>query len=480
MRYSVQRFGTWEWLDLDAKLTTDGPEWALSSYGVIDVTLPPRKGRMLAEDGRPIYEEWGTWIHAETGEGADRRRWSGIVTRSELEGNRWKLQVREWAGYLDGMIIDRTLRRVDADPADIIRRIWELAAPFLNVTVVGSTSIRLGTDSSDAVRNARAALKARKAELDAYTKAKNGSKKDYLMVVATRTQVVTEARALVAQQQAHIQALIADDAPPFEIEAALEELNERMELLDAARTSYTVETDSKKAAVLASGELKSTTEIARDIAQQVYDAAVEQERADGGEYVISPNGIADAYQSVNDLTKFGFEWTTETVYSEGAPELRIIIHEPHAGRVRDDLTFEQGVNIISPLNPTRGGDEYANYGVGLGAGEGRSQVRQEIANTTPRMPRPAIVEDRSLTRERFVNTALRKELRARSGKPALDEITVIDHAMCRIGSWGLGDDIRPSGKVPNLGRYRALHRIISWQMVGDTKAKIRLQLSSTV
>lgn len=483
-RYSVQRYGTWEWLDLDAKLETDGPEWALSTYGVMEATLPPAAGNMRAEDRRLIYEEWGTLIHAETGSGAARRRWTGIVTRSELDGGQWKLKIREWAGYLDGMPIERRIIGVEEDPADLLRKVWAgvnlMCAPGLNVTVAGSTPIRLGTTSTQLVSEARAVMKARKKELDAYTKAKNAKKKDLAVLVADKSTVVAEARRQVAAAQRYVTQLVNDGAPPFEVEEAMQEVREQQTLLEEALTSYTEETGTGKAALTTAKDLKSVAQVAYDLAQEAYNDAVDQERRDGGAYVISPDGISDAHDAIADLTKHGFEWTTSTTYSEGAPVLTVHVHYPRAGRVRDDLIFEQGINIVSDLEPVRGGDEYANAGIGIGAGEGRNAIRQTVENTTRRMRRPAVIEDKSLNRDRLVNAALRAEIRARSGRAYIDEITVIDHPMTPIGSWAVGDEIRVTGTVPNMGRYSELHRIVSWQMVGDTKAKLRLQLSSTL
>src|SRR5690606_1783976 len=82
-------------------------------------------GLQKAYDGRPVLEEWGTIVHAETGEGVASRRWTGIVSRSELRGKEWHVTIREFPGYLDGTPIETLIRGVRADPANLIRQIWQ-------------------------------------------------------------------------------------------------------------------------------------------------------------------------------------------------------------------------------------------------------------------------------------------------------------------------------------------------------------------
>lgn len=173
MRYLAQRYGTWEWLDIDLRLDTDGPEWTDTSYGVMTGTIAPDLGRAVAADGHRIVEPYGTLIHAET---ANDRRWTGIVTEVEAAGKNLRVTVREWAGYLDGLTFEGRIWGVKADPADLARQIWAHAQSYkggdLGVSVVGSTPVRLGTDSSDKAIAAKAAAKAAKAVLDARAKAR--------------------------------------------------------------------------------------------------------------------------------------------------------------------------------------------------------------------------------------------------------------------------------------------------------------------
>ncbi|MEJ6490697.1 hypothetical protein PQI23_13305, partial [Leucobacter sp. USCH14] len=102
-RYALQRYGSWEWLDYDAFLvTSDGPEWARNAYGIMRATVPaPAAHRVTAEDGRDLFEEWGTFVHYEIDSpGLKRREWTGIVAEATLGANGWDLVIVEHPGYL--------------------------------------------------------------------------------------------------------------------------------------------------------------------------------------------------------------------------------------------------------------------------------------------------------------------------------------------------------------------------------------------
>lgn len=484
MRYSAQRYGTWEWLDFEVPFDTDGPEWALSTYGEMEATVAPEVGLQKAGDGRPVLEEWGTLIHAESGTGASSRRWTGIVVRSELEGKEWTVTIREFPGYLDGTPIETLIRGVNADPANLIRQVWQdiqaMPRSWLNVTVRGTTPVRIGTDSDDKLAAARATMDGRKQTLDALNKTKNTSTKDLQDTASTLADEVDQARKQVTEAQEYLNLLIRDKASSQEIEAARLTLVSRQATLKAAQTAYNTETNAKKNALKNAKTNKDAAQKAYDSARKAYDKAREKAQEDGGAYEIRPEDTPDAFQSVKDLCEATeVEWTTATRYSDGIPELYIDVHYPYAGSKRTDLVFEQGVNIIEELRLVREGDEYANAALGVGAGEGAKAIRSSIASTSQRMRRVATVEDRSIKKKDQLNAIMRKELKRKSGKPYVPEIVVVDHELAPLFSWNVGDHILVQGNVPHYGDYAELHRIVSWQMLDDSKALLRLKLSST-
>lgn len=484
MQYLAQRYGTWEWLDLELPLDTDGPEWALSTYGVMYATVAPELGLQKAEDGRSVLEEWGTLIHAETGEGASSRRWTGIVVRSELQGKEWVLTIYEFPGYLTGTPIETLIRGVNADPANLMRQVWQdiqaMPNAWLGVSVQGSTSVRIGTSSDDLLATARATMDGRKQTLDSLNKTKNSATSDLQDMTATLSDEVAQARAQVTAGQQAVNTLIAAGAPSSQVESARLAVVSRQATLQAALTAYNNETNAKKNALRNAKTNRDAAQKAYDQAREAYDRAKDRAQEDGGAYELRPEDVPDALTSLTDLSeRTGIEWTTETRHSYDVPDLRVHVHYPFAGSRRVDLVFEQGVNIISELHLVRDGEDYANAAVGVGAGEGSKAIRNSIASTSPRMRRVAVVEDRSLKKSADLTAAMRKDLRKRSGEPYVHEIEVIDHPLAPMFSWNVGDHILIQGDVPHYGRYSELHRIVSWQMLGSQRAALRLQLSSS-
>lgn len=479
MKYAVQRYGSWEWLDLDAPLRTDGPEWALSTWGVMTATLTPEQAQQTALDGRPVFEEWGTLIHAETGDTADRRRWTGIVARSEVKGASHELRIVEFPGYSDGVPVDALIRGTGTDPAVLLRAVWQAIQAYpnswLNVDVLGETPVRLGTDLDDKAAIAHAVMVARKETLDALQGARQETTAELQDLTNTLGDEVAAARAQVVAAQSSLNGLFATDAPQGQIDDAKSTLTARQAALTALETTYQAETAAGRWAVQNAASTVEAARVAHDEAKEAYQAAAELAKEQGGAYEIRPEDLTDAAKAIADLVRSsGIEWTTAVDYSEGPPQCYIRVHYPRAGTRRDDLIFEQGENVISELNPVREGSEYANSGYGIGAGEGPDAVRATIENPSPRLRRPVTVEDRSLHRVDQLQARLRAEVERLDGEPYVSQITVIDHDYAPIGSWQVGDIITVTGQVPHLGAYRKPHRIISWKYQGETRAELRL------
>lgn len=482
MRYVAQRYGTWEWLDLELPLDTDGPEWALSSYGVMTATIAPELGLQKAEDGRPVLEEWGTLIHAEAGSGPSSRRWTGIVVRSELEGKTWEITVWEFPGYLDGTPIEKKVWGVRVDPADIFRQIWgdvqKRPQAWLGVSVKGTVPKKIGTESDDMVikrkKQVEVAEKYDKAMSDQRKKLYDNQRKQ----ADAASKVIDKKRKEVSKASSKYYKIPYKDKKKREaakkvkdrLDKQLKDLNKEYDKLTKYHKTKLDKFD-ENVIKPAEGKLKSLRENLRHWEERAAD--------DGGAYKFLPEDTPDAHDSVVKLAEdAGFEWTTSTRYTEGKPKLTVQIHFPRAGGVRDDLVFEQGVNVISELKLERDGVAYANAAVGLGAGEGKGKkaIRETMETTHKRLRRVAVVEDKKIKNSSAMLNKMRKELRKRTGELYVTEIEVVDHPLAPMFSWNVGDIIRVSGHVPHYGFINKLHRIVSWQMKGDYRALLKLEL----
>lgn len=212
-----------------------------------------------------------------------------------------------------------------------------------------------------------------------------------------------------------------------------------------------------------------------DKAQEASQKADQREREDGGAYRVLAADNPDCWRVLKDLCDVsGMRFTTHTTRMDGKPKLELRLHYPGLGTTRNDLVFQQGLNIIHPLKPASKG-EYAQEIIVLGAGEGEKSIRQSAAKTDPRLYRNAIIDDKRITTLAKAGTVARAELAYRTTDLAIDEINVVDHPLCRIWSWGVGDVITVQGKVPHYGQIAMKHRIASWQLVGDHNATLRLE-----
>lgn len=478
-RFVLQRYGTWAWLDYEAPLVTDdGPEWALGAYGIMRATLPSPAAhlQLTAEDGHPLLWEWGTLVHVELGPGD--RRWTGIVRTADLTKSGWELTIVEHPGYLDGTPWLGLVRGIRADPADLIRQLvtdtqaWPGA--WYGCTVEGSTPVRLGTDLDDRVAAARAVMDARKQQLDSFSQSSRAETKALQDLDSTLSDEVTQARTLLAQAQQQVAALIQSGAPDAQITAARHTVDTRKGVYETALTAYNAEIAAGRVALAQAQSSKEAAQAAYDAAKVAYDVLKERRKDEGGAFEIRGDDLPDTYKAVQDVaTTAGVEWSTRTTYSDGAPDVGIVIHYPQAGRRRDDLIFDTSVNILHPLE-LDSADAYANAAVGVGAGEGDAAVRRTMSVPSPRMRRVTVVEDRAIRTDTQMDAALRAELRATAGDPAPSEIEVQDHPNCPIGAWQVGDVIPISGVTTIGSRWDGLARISSWSWPSRYRARIRL------
>lgn len=220
-----------------------------------------------------------------------------------------------------------------------------------------------------------------------------------------------------------------------------------------------------------------------DAAKTVLQEAEDNLRLHGGAYKVLRQDHPDAWGVLVDLSRVGgFDFTTETVKTHGAPILRLIIHPGRVGTTRDDLVFEQGRNIISQPE-IREPDEYASEVIAVGAGQGEdlagieSSLQKSVAVVdTGRMYRNALAVDPSITNTAVLDVVAREQLKRLRTGFFLPEITVKDDPNAPIGAWRAGDIITPRmHSVPHFGAVSRKMRVRSWQRIGVNKAKLFLE-----
>lgn len=108
---------------------------------------------------------------------------------------------------------------------------------------------------------------------------------------------------------------------------------------------------------------------------------------------------------------------------------------------RRDLRFVVGENVFIEPEIETAGESYASHVLVLGAGEGRSMMRDEQSTTTDRLGRYAVVSDKTITTPSQAKARALAELKALTGTSDVTEIQVLEHPHAPLGSYSVGDEI---------------------------------------
>lgn len=136
-----------------------------------------------------------------------------------------------------------------------------------------------------------------------------------------------------------------------------------------------------------------------------------------------------------------FEYRTEHAWDGDRIRHRLNYGYPTLGARRQDQRFVVGENVLVEPDIETAGDEYASHVLVLGAGEGRSMMRDEQSTTTDRLGRYAVVSDKTITTPAQAKARATAELKALTGTSDVTEIQVIEHPHAPLGSYQVGDEI---------------------------------------
>jgi hypothetical protein len=155
------------------------------------------------------------------------------------------------------------------------------------------------------------------------------------------------------------------------------------------------------------------------------------------------------YWSTHDLAKefdhlaelAPFEYRMEHAWDGDRIRHRLRYGYPTLGARRTDLRFVVGENVLEIPKIEMPGEEYASHVIVLGAGEGRSMMRDEQSVTTGRLGRDVVVSDKTITTPAQAKARAQAELKARTGTPDVTDLQVIQHPNAVLGSYQVGDEI---------------------------------------
>jgi hypothetical protein len=488
-RYIAQRATTGQILELEVPfLSRSELTWSLSAAGSLKGSVSPETGALSAMDGRPLFEEWNTFLYAE----ADGEiRWGGIVVRSEAVGATWNIEAATFATYPSGMPYLGEFYGAEQDVADVIREIWSHLQSFsggnLGVQVVGKTNAKVGSKSEIAANNATQAYKtayaAYVAERDQYTAMRataTAKSKDKSAAITARTAanaVLTARKAdLSAAKKTKDPAKIA--AAQAAAAAAQTDANAAQNLVDATDAIY----QGADAAADAQAKVRDAAKAVSDAANAAKKKAVKAMKDDGGAYKLLWWEAPDCGSKIAELVS-----STPVDYSEvhawnankTAISHTIQIQYPRAGRRRDDLAFILGDNVIVEPTAQSNGDDYANSVFGLGNGEGEAMIHTTSAIDDGRLRRVNVLSNKDTKQLSLLQSQARTALLQAAANLSIDQITVRNHPNAPIGSWALGDDIYIQADIPWVGQVGIWHRIVSWSLTNDSTATLKLERSDS-
>lgn len=136
-----------ELLDVDLPLNDVSFTDVLSGPSSLTGTIDPAFAKLIASDGRPLLDEWGTAIFAEEDGNIIG---GGILQTSGFEASKWTLDCMGYAGYLYDMPYLGDWFGVEIDPLDVVREMWSHAQsqPHGNLGLIVSsldTGLKIGT-----------------------------------------------------------------------------------------------------------------------------------------------------------------------------------------------------------------------------------------------------------------------------------------------------------------------------------------------
>ncbi|MER6610112.1 hypothetical protein ABT282_30440 [Streptomyces sp. NPDC000927] len=193
-----------------------------------------------------------------------------------------------------------------------------------------------------------------------------------------------------------------------------------------------------------------------------------------------PRNLGDMVDEVADIHD-GLEWSETVAWRGRRAERRIILGAPRLGRRREDLTFTTGANVVGTPHVIEDADSYAQWVIGLGAGEGKKRkvVVDGVRNGRLRLEHRLETSEKD---EAKLKRRARRERLARQVPPTLTELEIIDHPAAPIEALRIGDDVRIRLCEPHTA-YDGWNRIVGWTVrpgEGETPERVTLKLERTL
>ena len=151
---------------------------------------------------------------------------------------------------------------------------------------------------------------------------------------------------------------------------------------------------------------------------------------------------------------------------------------PAIGARKTELRFVVGENIQVMPTLDRGGDEYANHVVILGAGEGSEMIRGEARTRDGRVRTMVTLDDKSITDRARANRVAALELRRRQQLTQVSDVVIRNTGLAELGSFGPGDEIRVAG-MTDWAPFDLWARVVSMTINPDKPDLMQAKIMRT-
>lgn len=137
--------------------------------------------------------------------------------------------------------------------------------------------------------------------------------------------------------------------------------------------------------------------------------------------------------------------------------------DDHILNRRDDIEFIDGLNLVDPLDPREGGDDYASRVIALGAGEGRTMRRKIVGDDDGRLYQAAYVSYKNITNLTTLGNLAAVDRRILANtSPNIKTLKIRDVAgYATLGSLRCGDEVRTVSQLttPAIDTYVRIMKI---------------------
>lgn len=486
-RFIVERISDGAFLDLEFPIEVTTASKALSGFGQFAGTVAPDIGASRDEHGNLVVDPYGTLIHEEV-DGVIRGTW--LVTRSEVSGDTWTIEGAGFSAYFSGRPFEGEYWGVKVDPLDAARNVVEhaqsYAAADLGVTLVGSSTVRVGTDSDIKAAAAKRHMDARKKVWDEAAKPRKrleAQVRDINKKYARPLQLLNRERQALADTYAdevarHNKLLKRKPKPSTaEINASKTRVTNAKTPLDAKRDQIANRKDARAAEIgnrkIRIEDMKSEEEPLKasyEAAKSAYDEAKQKAQDDEGAWKQLWWDTPDCLDLITEaIDAAGYEWVEWSGWNKDRTKiLKEIRCAPTVGTKQTGLAFVEGVNVTETVVVEDDSGEYANAVTAIGAGEGKAALRVRVSQSDGRRRKVYVLDAKHVTKKDTLEKLARKELARRLQRLVVTDIRVDGtHPNALRGTFDVGDRILVDAEVGWIGRQRLWRRIEEIEWDGD-------------